>query len=112
MGVDPGATFSLISEVTFKRLWGKRPVPLKPSTLQLSTYTGESLKAWKEVMVVVRHHGQEKTLPLLIVPGDGASLLGRNWMGQFPLAWREVHKLHSVKPADRPFCLVPRTVWR
>ena len=55
------------------------------------------------MMVVVRHHGQEKKLPLLIVPGDGASLLGRDWMGKFWVDWREVHKLHSLKVPTDPF---------
>ena len=59
-------------------------------------YTGEPLKTCGEVMMVVRHNGQEKKLSLLVVPGDGASLLGRNRMGQLQLDWREVHKLHNV----------------
>ena len=96
MEVDKGATFSLISAVTFKRLWGKRPPPLKPSTLQLRSYTGEPIKSRGEVMVVVRDHGQEKKLPLLALPEDGGSLLGRNWEGKLQLDWREVHKLHRV----------------
>ena len=88
MEVDTGATFSLIRQVTFKRLWGKLPPPLKPSTLQLPTYTEEPLKKCEEVMVVVRHHGQEKKRPLLVVPGDGASLLGRDGTGKLRLDWR------------------------
>ena len=55
MELDTGATFSLISEVTYNRLWGKQPPPLKPTQLKLRTYTGEPLKACGEVTVLVRH---------------------------------------------------------
>jgi len=76
MEVDTGANFSVISGVAFKRLCEKGTRLLKPSKLQLRT----PLKTRGEAMAVVRHYGQEKKLPLLVVPGDGASLLGRYWM--------------------------------
>ena len=91
-----GATFSLISAVTFK-LYGGNDHCLR----RLRTYTGEPLKTREGVMVVVRHHDQEKILQFLVVPGDVASLLGRDWMGKIRLYLKEVHKLHSIKlPID------------
>ena len=57
--------------------------------------------------MVVRHHGQKKELALLVLPGDGASLLGRNWMGKLQLDWREVHKLLREKGTINPFAWFP-----
>mgnify|MGYP007006511167 CR=1 FL=1 len=46
--------------------------------------------------VVLRHK-----LPLMIVPGSGPSLLGRNWLDLVRLVWPSVHMLNSAKqPSD------------
>ena len=91
--------------VTYNRLWGKQPPPLKPSQLKLRTYTGEPLKTCGEVTVVVRHHDQ--AVDLLVVPGNGASLLGKNWMGKLRLDWQAVHQLHSLKKQTYPLAWFP-----
>ena len=35
--------------------------------------------------------GQTTTLPLVVVKGDGPTLLGRNWLTQIRLNWNEIH---------------------
>ena len=35
-------------------------------------------------------------LPLLVVPGEGPSLLGRNWLQVVQLNWRRIHQLRAV----------------
>ena len=99
MELDTGATYN--------RLWRKQPPPMKPSQLKLRTYTGEPLKACGEVTVVVRHHDQAVELPLSVFPGNGASLLGRNWMEKLRLDWQTVHQLHSLKKPTDPFAWFP-----
>ena len=83
---------------------------MKPSQLKLRTYTDELLKARGEVTVVVRHHDQAVDLPLLVVPGNGTSLLGRNWMGKRRLDLGTVMYVKAsihVKPDANPvFCKV------
>ena len=37
--------------------------------------------------VLVKYGNQETTLPLLVVKGEGPSLLGRNWLEKIQLNW-------------------------
>ena len=39
---------------------------------------------------------QTATLPLLVVKGEGPSLLGRNWLGALKLDWHEIFLLHNA----------------
>ena len=41
MEVDTGATLSVISEVTYRQMWGNKRPPLGQSKARLRTYTGE-----------------------------------------------------------------------
>ena len=84
-----------MSAATFKRLFGDRQ--LKSSRLRLRTYSGELLKVLGEVDVSVSYGDQQKTVPLVIVEGNGASLFGRNWLEHFRLRW---HEIKSVRKAD------------
>ena len=86
MEVDTGAAASVISEVTYKTLWkgkcNERP-PLKHTNALLRTYTGERLRILGRISVQVRYQKQEANLGLLVIEGDGPSLLGRDWIGKF-----------------------------
>ena len=76
--IDTGASLSLISEETRKRLWPNKR--LLPTTVKLQTYSGEALTVRGTMIVRVRHGGQEAQLSLLVVNGEGPSLLGRDWL--------------------------------
>ena len=86
MEVDTGAAASVISEVTYKTLWkekcSERP-PLKHTNALFRTYTGERLRILGRISVQVRYQKQEATRGLLVIGGDGPSLLGRDWIGKF-----------------------------
>eukprot|EP00731_Ephydatia_muelleri_P011471 Em0006g365a len=86
MEVDTGAAASVISEVTYKTLWkgkcNERP-PLKHTNALLRTYTCERLRILGRIAVQVRYQKQEANLSLLVIGGDGLSLLGRDWIGKF-----------------------------
>ena len=43
-----------------------------------------------KIDVHVKHSNQEATLPLIVVKGEGPSLLGRNWLSQLKLNWHEI----------------------
>ena len=83
MEVDTGAAFSLISEATFNKLWDADTAPpFQPSglPLPLHMYMGEPIRVLGSVMVTVEDDQQEAKLSLLVVGGDGPSLLGCNWL--------------------------------
>ena len=65
----------------------ERPA-LQPTASVLKTYTGERIKPLGEVWIDVNYEGQNQCLPLLVTPGDGVTLLGRNWMNRLQLNWK------------------------
>ena len=81
MEFDTGATRSVISGKTFEQLGITTRTPtLQPTTTRLRTYTGEVLKVMGECEVVVTLGTQQDRLRLLVIDGDGPSLIGRDWL--------------------------------
>ncbi len=99
MEVDTGATLSVMSEDTYQTLWptDARP-PLQPSTAQLSTYTGECILVLGQITLRVSFQQQNHILSLLVVPGTGPALLGRDWLEKMKLDWQNIHLLKQVMP--------------
>jgi hypothetical protein len=99
MEIDTGASVSIISEATYDKLWPKARAPaLQDSTARLRTYTGEELRVLGTINVVVLAKGIEEHLPLVVVAGNGPSLLGRDWLERIRLDWEELHRLRSSSP--------------
>jgi len=85
---------SVISEATFQCTWDKSETPIfQPSNVKLHTYTGEMITVVGCIQVRVDHNGQSKELQLLVVQGEGPSLLGRDWLWELRLDWGAKHKL-------------------
>ena len=81
MEVDTGAAVSLISESTYNSLWsGENKPPLQHADVSLRTYSGEKLPVVGQISVVVKYLEQKRLLTLLVVRGEGPSLLGRDWL--------------------------------
>ena len=78
MEVDTGADVSIISEKTHQQLFPH--ISLKPSPIQLTTYTKEVIPVKGQILVRVRYGEQQFDLNLIVVAGSGPSLLGRNWL--------------------------------
>ena len=92
MEVDTGASMSLISNATFQKLWPAQSCPtLLPSETKLRTYTGEQIDVLGTILTNVQFKQQQETLPLLVVEGDGPSLLGRDWLYKIKLDWHELY---------------------
>ena len=66
--------------------------------MTLRTYSKEKLRILGFMTVSVKYKEQRHRLPLLIVAGDGSSLLGCNWLEQIKLDW---HNLNNVTSQDR-----------
>ena len=95
MEVDTGAAVSLINENVYKSSPVLRRLPLQSSSTQLRTYTGEGITVKGELSVAVQSDSQVLTLPLLVVPGQGPSLLGRNWLHKLRLDWSNIFTLQT-----------------
>lgn len=93
MEVDTGASLSLVAEETYQRHWSHRE--LQQSQLRLCTYSGEPLEVMGSLPVVVQHGGQEVHLPLVIVKGNGPSLLGRDWLSHLKIKWDQVRQISA-----------------
>ena len=93
MEIDTGAAVSVISQCSYQQLFGRRPV--ESTTVRLTLYRGTPLPVLGKSTVLVRHGGAEAKLPLIVVEGNGPSLLGRNWLEQLRLDWQAVHKLYE-----------------
>ena len=78
MELDMGASYSVISGATHMRLWPQKW--LMPTTVKLRTYTGEPLVVKGSWMAQFLYGDKEAKLPLLVLTGDGLSLLGQDWL--------------------------------
>ena len=52
--------------------------------------------------MVVKYGDQTATVSLLVVKGEGPSLLGRNWLGVLKLDWHEIFWLHNASLKEVP----------
>ena len=96
MEVDTGASVTVISEATRGKIWPTQPAPpLHPTDVKLRTYTGEAIPVVGKLMVKVQYQGQEEELPLVVVAGDGPSLLGRDWLAKLKLEWKHIFNVQA-----------------
>ena len=93
MELDTGASVTIISEGTFRKMLPK--LQLQPSTVRLKTYTGERMQVVGEADVQVEYCQQHMELPLVVVEGSGPSLLGRNWLQKITLDWKSIKQVQT-----------------
>ena len=91
MEVDTGAAVSITSQTTFDELWPNRS--LAPSTVRLQSYSGEPISVVGSIEVAVEYQEQSAELSLVIVEGNGPTLLGRNWLKHIRRDWQGIHRL-------------------
>jgi len=88
MTFDTGASISIIPEKTYQTQLPQ--LQLHKSQLLLRTYTEEPLKICGEAQVRVTYKDQQHNLSLVMVGGSSPPLLGRNWLQQIKLDWKEI----------------------
>jgi hypothetical protein len=94
--LDTGCALSLASEIFYAKYCEN--VPLKPCDKILFTYTGEQVAPLGECTVEVLYNDELYKLPLLIVPGKGTALFGRNWLQSIKLNWQSLRGLNFIRP--------------
>ena len=101
MEIDTEASVSLISKNTFDKLQSSAAFPpLMNEQIKLRTYTGEEISVLGSISVTAKSENCTSTLPLLVVEGNGPSLMGRNWLTELCLDWKTVHAMslsHSLE---------------
>ena len=99
MELDTGAAFSVISEATCQASFAD--VKLRKSNILLKTHTDERIPVIGKLHLHVWYGEQRAPLVLLVVAGDGPSLLSRNWMKYIRLDWKSIHAIsHSNKSPE------------
>ena len=77
MEVDTAADYSIMSKSTHSKKFSN--FPLRPSKVELKTYTGETLAVCGEMLCNVVYKGHEYTLPIIVADYEKKpTLLGRN----------------------------------
>ena len=94
MELDTGASVSLMSEETFRKIKGDCSV-LQESKARLFTYPGEPIAVVGSTNVTVDHNKQTAVLPLVITKEAGPTLLGRNWLSVLCLDWQSIFQVKS-----------------
>ena len=96
MEIDTGATVSLICKSTYTNRWSTRSRPhLEHTSVLLKTYSGRNLSVLGQIVVTVTYCEQSHRLPLLVVGGDGASHLGRNWLYKLKVELEKLTIFHT-----------------
>ena len=98
MEVDTGAAVSVLSETTYKRLWPEKI--LRPTTMKLKTYSGSPLTVLGQLQVQVKYQDQAANLPIIVIAGDGPSLLGRDWLAHLKLDWKRICHIRTKALED------------
>ena len=99
MELDTGASILLISEYQYKQL--REASSLEKSSVILRTYTGENLLILGSIRVTATCNNQTKTLPILVIKGNGPNLMGHDWLAKFQLDWQNIFQLHSLSKIDK-----------
>ena len=74
----------------------------------LKTYSGEQLQVLGQTQMLLDYKQQKVKLPLLIVQGDGPSLLGKNWLKSIKLDWKDLKHVTVQANSDSLLCIVPK----
>ena len=93
MEVDTGASHILMSETLSQQLWPGRS--FLPSPIRLRSYSKQPIVVQGCCNINIQYQSQTGVMPLLIVEGSGPTLLGRDWLSQIKLDWRQIHHIHS-----------------
>ena len=103
MEINTGAGLSIISEETWNQHWSTPRPCLQGTRDTLRTYTGQCVKITGIADVtLVAKTSSKHVLPLMVVPGNGPSLLGRNWLSTLQLDWYAIHHMNTTSSTQNP----------
>ena len=86
-----GTPLTMEVETTRKSLFPESK--LAKTNVVLKMYTHETIPVLGELTVEVHYGTQTEQLSLVVVAGEGPSLLGRNWLKSLRLDWQQIGKI-------------------
>ena len=81
--------------------FGEGQILLTKAPVHLRTYTKEEVPTLGSCLVTVQYGEQTKELPVIVVPGSGPNLCGRDWLAQLQLDWTQRATLTQVLNAHK-----------
>ena len=104
--IDAGSGVSIMNQRQFVQLCGDKP--LEPAHIKLTAYSGDNIKVLGKSVVQVQIGKQYEKLPLIVVEGNGAPLLDRQWLLSVKLPWNQIlsSSVNNVSDADKVDMLV------
>ena len=102
MEVDTGASTTVISNETFRRIQQIKHVDLQPARVRLKTYTGESIPVLGCATLQARYDKHQSDVCVHVVSGDGPNLLGRDLLKQLEVDMGSIHNtsVHDNSPLN------------
>ena len=93
--LDTGAAVTCVGESTYNKFCipGEK---LHSVDIALRDYNKKPLDILGVSMVKVRYFSQSKTLPVVVIKGNRASLLGRNWLQEIKMDWKSIFDPSTV----------------
>ena len=99
MEIDTGSSLTLVSAATFSGIGDSRN--LEKTFQRVKTYSGDVLPVLGRLTVRVEVRNVPAVdLPLTVMAGKGPSLLGRDWLRELKVDWREVKRLDASCKVD------------
>ncbi len=108
--IDTGATRTVFNEETYSKLRDK--VELKSSKTILSTYKGEKIPVFGEVLIPVKYQNKQHNLAAMAVKRPGPNLLGRDWLQVIKLNWNSIFNIQAGNPQLQKILDAQKDVFR
>jgi len=105
MEIDTGASSTIITDSQFKHIcsMGQNVTLDRKNLPVLRTYSGHTIVPTGRAKFTVSQNTSPDTkyqLSLLVVPGRGPNLLGRDWLQVMKLDWSFLHKVETLPKPD------------
>ena len=91
MELDTGAAVTVISETTFRSMFGNT------ANLQQS----KELPLLGTTEVQVQYESQHAALPLFVIKGQGGSLLSQNWLKSIHINWSKINLIDTDNSVEK-----------
>ena len=96
MEIDTGASLTVMGKHNYDKLFANNGIKLTPFKGTIKTYTGEVIQPIGVMETGVEYNNKKEKLPLVILEGNGPSLLGRNWLNILMADWNHIFGVNNL----------------